>query len=106
MSCINTPGEPKTMRIPFTMRVSVPPDVLTNSVEGQSVLLNLQNERYYGLDDVGTRMWTTLTTAPSIERAFESLLAEYDVDGDRLRDDLCSLIEKLVEHGLVEVCTH
>lgn len=93
------------MPIHFGMRVIVPPDVLTNSVDGQSVLLHLQNECYYGLDDVGTRMWTTLTTASSIQQAYETLLSEYDVDRDLLRNDLSHLLEKLVEHGLVEVGT-
>ena len=38
-----------------TKRVVVPPGVLVNVIDGESVLLNLKNERYFGLDEVGTR---------------------------------------------------
>jgi hypothetical protein len=72
-------------------------------LDGESVLLNLQSERYFGLDEVGTRMWVALSTSESIQTAYEDLLSEYDVDAEQLHQDLESLIEKLVEHGLVEV---
>ena len=91
------------MLISFAQRVSVPSDVLIREVEGQSVILSLQSERYFGLDEMGTRMWTALTTCESIQAAYEALLSEYDVDGELLRRDLQDLIARLVEHGLVEV---
>jgi hypothetical protein len=89
--------------ISFGMRVSVPPDVLIQELEGESVLLNLESERYFGLDDVGTRMWAVLSKSESLQGAYEALLAEYEVDPDLLRRDLLALVERLVENGLVEV---
>jgi Coenzyme PQQ synthesis protein D (PqqD) len=91
------------MPISFSSRVSVPSDVLISEVRGESVLLNLKNERYFGLDDVGTRIWKALIASDSIQAAYEILLAEYDVDANRLRQDLDDLIQKLIEQGLVEV---
>jgi hypothetical protein len=40
------------MTISFSVRVSVPPHILIRQIENESVLLNLQNERYFGLDEV------------------------------------------------------
>jgi len=87
----------------FSDRVRVPEAVLVTGLQDESVMLNLDSERYYGLDDVGTRMLSVLTTSDSIESAFEVLLGEYDVDREVLRNDLVSLIDKLLEQGLVEV---
>jgi hypothetical protein len=84
----------------------VPPDVLIQEVQGESVLLNLNSGRYFGLDDIGTRMWQLITTSPSLQGAYETLLAEYDVGADRLQQDLQNLIGKLAEHGLVEIKDH
>lgn len=42
------------MAISFSDRVRVPDDVLISNLQEESVILNLDNERYYGLDDVGT----------------------------------------------------
>jgi hypothetical protein len=90
------------MAVSLTKRVVVPPDVLINVIDGESVLLNLKSECYFGLDDVGTRMWQVLTDSASIGTAYETLLAEYEVEPEKLRQDLDALIEELVGHGLVE----
>jgi hypothetical protein len=91
------------MAISATQRITVPPDVLANVIDGETVLLNLKNECYYGLDQVGTRMWQVLTESASVEAACEALQAEYDVSREELAQDLQELLGKLVEQGLVDV---
>jgi Coenzyme PQQ synthesis protein D (PqqD) len=44
-----------------------------------------------------------LTTSPSVEAAYETLLEEYEVEPETLRQDLDDLLGKLAEQGLVEV---
>jgi|SRR5215216_2457418 len=91
------------MTISFSARVLVPSDILISQVGGESVILNLKSEHYFGLDQVGTDMWAAITSSESIQAAYEKLLSEYDVDREQLKLDLTDLIEKLVEHGLVEI---
>jgi hypothetical protein len=91
------------MPIPFSNRVRVPPDVLRSNLDGESVLLNLQTETYFGLDEVGTRMWDVLTRSESIQAAFEVLAGEYDVEPADLRRDLVDLLDKLTDQRLLEV---
>ena len=91
------------MAVSFTDRIRVPRDVLISRLQEESVLLNLDNESYYGLDDVGTRMLSVLNSSDSVQSAWLQLVDEYDVDREVLRDDLVSLVERLLEQGLVEV---
>jgi len=91
------------MTFSFDARVKLPDDVLVSGLQAESVLLNLDSERYYGLNDVGTRMLTVLTSSSSIEAAYTTLLDEYEVDAEVLRSDLISTIERLAENGLVEI---
>jgi hypothetical protein len=84
-------------------RVAIPPAVLFQELEGECVLLNLDTERYYSLDDVGTRMWQLLAEHGDVATVVEQLLAEYDVDEATLRQDLVDLIGKLSEAGLVTI---
>ncbi len=91
------------MTMSFAGRAVAAPDALVSIIAGESVILNCKNEQYYGLDDMGTRMWTVLTCSPSIQSAYESLLQEYDVESDTLRADLVELLEKLVTQGLIEI---
>ena len=87
----------------ISLRARVPPEILVQDLEGESVFLDLKSSRYFGLNRVGSRMWEALTTQPSVEAAYQALLAEYEVDGDVLRRDLQALIDQLVAHGLVEI---
>jgi hypothetical protein len=91
------------MSISFAERLILPQDVLISNVQGESVLLNLNSERYFGLDEVGTRMLSVLTTSNSIQTAYEALLEEYEVENEALRRDLADLIDRLVDQGLLEV---
>jgi hypothetical protein len=87
----------------FSRRVVIPPGVLVQELPGESVLLNLDTERYFGLDEMGTVIWRTLTRSDSIQAGYEILLAEYEVDREQLRQDVGEFVERLVEHGLLEV---
>ena len=91
------------MSIPFELRVSVPSGVLVSEVGLESVFLNLKSESYFGLDEIGTRMWKLLTESSSIQVAYDTLLQEFDIDEAQLQSDLDELIQKLVANGLIEI---
>lgn len=86
-----------------THKVSVPDGVLIRELGGESVLLNLASESYFGFDETGTRMWTALTESPTIEEAFDTLMAQYEVEPERLREDLDAFVQKLAGLGLLHV---
>ena len=90
------------MTVSFATRLSVPPDVLVSIVEDEAVLLNLKSERYFGLNQTGTTMLTTLTTSESVETAYQTLIGTFAVDPETLRQDVTELVRELIEHGLVE----
>src|ERR1700730_18095309 len=85
----------------FSDKVSVPSHVLVRFLDKEAVLLNIETERYFGLDEAGARMWQLATTAASIDAAYQALLNEYDVDGETLREHLSELLEKLADNGLL-----
>jgi Coenzyme PQQ synthesis protein D (PqqD) len=89
--------------IVFADRVAVPSHVLLRNLDGETVLLNLDTEKYFGLDRTGTQMWETVTRAPNIEVAFEQLSGEFEVAPETLRHHLTELLNQLVENGLLHV---
>ena len=89
--------------VELTMRAVVPAHVLIRHLDGESVLLNLESERYFGLDATGTRMWELMTSEPSIALALKKLQEEYEVEPDILQHHLTQLLSGLVENGLLQV---
>jgi hypothetical protein len=78
-------------------------DVLTQDVGGEVVLLDLATERYFGLDPVGTRIWTLLAQEQPLQQVLDTLVDEYDAPPERLHDDLLALVAQLRDAGLVTV---
>ena len=93
----------RSVRLPLSDRVDVPKHVLVRFLDNESVFLNLETEHYYGLDEIGTRMWQTVTAAPYIEAAYEQLLSQFDVEAQQLRQNFSELLERLVNDGLLRV---
>lgn len=94
------------LTLSFAHSISVPAHTLMRELDGECVILNLESECYFGLDEVGTRMWMVLTASKSVQAAYEKLLDEYEVEPQRLQHDFRQLIEKLIGHGLVEISEH
>lgn len=84
-------------------RVVPSPDVLFRELEGEAVMLDLGSERYYGLDEVGARIWQLLDEHHDVETVVDQVLAEYEVEEEQLRSDLADLIDNLVDAGLVTI---
>jgi len=91
------------MNVTLAQQVKPSADVLVQEVGGEAVLLDLTSERYFGLDPVGTRIWTLLGQEARLQQVFEMLCAEYEVEPSRLQTDLLALVAQLAEAGLVEV---
>jgi hypothetical protein len=87
----------------FSSRVATAPNVMIRIIRDEAVILNLKSETYLGLNRTGTRMWTVLHEAPSIQAAYESLLGEYEVAPERLRQDLEQFLDRLLAQRLVEL---
>ncbi|CAN5883557.1 hypothetical protein BH23ACT2_BH23ACT2_24750 [soil metagenome] len=64
------------------------------------VLLDLETEQYFGLDDVGADIVTRITEKP-VAVALDELTAAYDVDREALRTDVDDLVASLLGAGLL-----
>ena len=81
--------------------ISPAPDVISQEVSGETVLLNLESEHYFGLDEVGTRVWQLIQETGDVQAVYRTMLAEYEVSEERLRRDLDALLEEIAGLGLV-----
>jgi len=84
-------------------KIEIAPDVLFQEVGGETVLLDLESEQYFGLDAVGTRIWALLGEGACIGAVVDTLLQEYEVERATLESDVEELIVRLSEAGLVHL---
>ncbi len=86
-------------------KIRIIPDVLSREVSGETVLLNLENECYFGLNEVGTRIWQLLQEGGEgdTQAIYNVLLGEYDVDGNTLARDMEQILDEMLAAGLIQI---
>ena len=83
-------------------RFSISDEVLSQEVNGETVLLDLDGESYFGLNEVGTRVWQLLQSERTVGETLSALSDEYDVGREQLESDMGELLDKLSDAGLVK----
>ena len=91
------------MSIELTARVRLAKDVLIQKVGDDAILLNLNTENYFSLDEVGTRIVTTLEESDSLKQAVSKLVEIYEVDEIKLTSDAIRLVEECEQNGLLQI---
>jgi len=90
-------------RLSLDARVSPSPDVVSREVGGELVLLDLESATYFGLNGVGSRIWTLLAEAESLRGVCDAMEREYAVPRARLEQDLLDLVGRLRDRRLVDI---
>ncbi|MBH5321241.1 PqqD family protein [Aurantiacibacter sediminis] len=79
------------------------PDVIAREVGGETVLLDLENGVYFGLNPVGGRIWNFLDgETRSVVEITQLLSEEYEIDAVQAEADVIALATDLLEHGLIK----
>ena len=89
------------MNLDLNQTITLSPDVISQEVSGETVLLDLESEHYFGLDEVGTRIWHLARETDDLKAIYDTLLAEYDVAENRLKKDLDVLLGEIAGLGLI-----
>jgi len=83
--------------------ITLSPDVISQEISGETVLVDLESEDHFNLDEIGTRIWQLVESTGDLEAVFNTLLEEYDVEEEQLLDDLSDLIDEIEKLGLVKL---
>jgi hypothetical protein len=78
-------------------------DQITSQLGDESVMLNLKDGMYYGLDAIGTRIWGLIDRPRSVREICDLIQGEYDVQPTACEQAVVALLRDLNARDLVEV---
>jgi ornithine carbamoyltransferase len=87
----------------LNQKITFADTVFAQKVDGEMVLLDMNSENYFGLDEVGTAIWQAMQEKETLKEVLGVLLEQYEVESEVLEKDLLSFVDQLVQSGLVEV---
>jgi hypothetical protein len=82
-------------------RIHTPP-IIHETVDGETILVNLESGCYYELNDVGTHIFECLRRGSSLTEAAVELTARYEVTSPVAAAAVEDLVGRLTEEQLVE----
>lgn len=88
---------------PPSARVRAAKDQISCDLAGEAVILQLADGVYYGLNEVGARVWSLIQEQCSIGEIQSVIEDEYDVDAEQCGEDLQTLLRQLENKGLIVI---
>jgi hypothetical protein len=76
---------------------------VSSELAGEAVILNIDRGIYFGLNEVGARVWNLVQQPQKVSNLRDALLDEFQVNSERCEQDLLALIANLAHEGLVSV---
>lgn len=83
--------------------ISASPDQVSSQIGAESVILNIKSGTYFGLNEVGSRIWNMIEKSTNINNIIQTLLDEYEVDFEQCKSEVLNLIDELISADLIEV---
>ena len=76
---------------------------VSSRVGEEEAILSIEKGIYYGLNDVGARIWELLAEPVAVRAIVEAIMDEYDVSREQCEADVIELLGQLVAAELVRV---
>ena len=83
------------------MTLKLSPDVVFRNLDGEAVLLDLGSGRYFGLNEVGTRIWQMIEGGRDASAIVDVLTDEYAADRATIAADVARLLDELRSRRLL-----
>lgn len=79
------------------------PGNIVSDMDGEKVMLNIDNGNYYNLGELGGVIWELIRYPISVESLINELLSQYEVEETECEIHVMSFINKLYTEGLISV---
>jgi hypothetical protein len=77
------------------------PAVISETIDGETVIINLRTGSYYSLKYSGATVWSALQQGGSVAEIAHVVRAKFDTDGQDIDGEIGELVEKLLKEDLI-----
>ncbi len=77
-------------------------DIIFSDMDGETVMMSIDNGEYYGINPIGSRIWNALETPHTPSEIIDMLLPHFDVTRDQCARDVIPFLERMVEKGIIK----
>lgn len=78
-------------------------DYLSNEIDGEIVMMNIETGAYVSLNPTGKSIWDLLNEPTSIDVIINSLIKEYNISKEACENDIKPFIQKLIDQKIINI---
>ena len=78
-------------------------EILSSDMDGETVMMSVENSEYYSLSTVGTKIYDILSEDMSFSSLIDILTKEYNVDRAVCEKDTKEFLVELVNKNIVKI---
>ena len=77
------------------------PEMLASEIDGEKVMMSMDKGEYFGLNQVGSRIWELIEEEIEVNGLIDKMLEEFDVEASECKEDVIGFLNELNEKGLI-----
>lgn len=78
-------------------------DLVSSQIDGETVMMSLENSEYYGLNSTASRIWSLINQPISVQVICTQLITEYNIDFNTCYSQTINILEDFNKKGLIEI---
>lgn len=79
--------------------ISRSPSALATEFNGEIVIMSIERNEYYSLDDIASDIWRRIEAPCSFAELVEGLATDYDADHEVIAADIRDLLNRMIALG-------
>lgn len=79
------------------------PEMISSDMDGETVMMSIENGEYYGLNPIGSRIWELIENETTVDAVINTLLVEYEVGMEQCKNETLEFLHKLLNNNLIIV---
>ncbi len=93
----------KTKEITIETVISQIEEIVASDIDGETVMMSVENGKYYGLDDIGSRIWELIERPVKVSDLNNTLIERYDIDRETCERDVLKFLNGLDDDRILAV---
>lgn len=81
-------------------------DLISSEIDGELIMLSIENGKYYGLNTLGSYIWKLLESPHSVHHLCEKLTDDFVVSQEQCEQEILTFLNKLATDNLIKVIAH
>ena len=78
-------------------------EIVMADIDAGKVLLSIDHGKYYGMDEIGGRIWELIEMPQTVQWVVDQLLREYGVEAETCETDVLYFLRGLAVKGLIHI---